>query len=217
LIRIHPNKFILIHIPRTGGTSLKDSPRIQPVNMRMLDKRFHTPNHNPITIHHAPASYLLKEYRSHPKIAVIRNPWSKLVSLYNYADYARKHEASFIRRGAGEYTKGEKISFNEFIDGIDLFVQTSTFYKNHPYDHFGSQTDWLTEAKELTILRFEHLKEDAEKALGHSFDSWHNKGIYNDDYTSYYNEEQIEKVRQWYRLDIERFGWDFETTARNIR
>lgn len=210
MIRIHPNKSILIHIPRTGGTSLKDSHKIQPIDVRMLEKQFHTPDHNSRGIHHVPASYLLREYRSHPKIVIVRNPWSRLVSLYHYADHIREH-------GVGEYYQREKISFSEFIDRTETFMQTSTFYQNHPYDHFGSQTDWISTAKELTFLRFEHLREDAEKALGHSVGSWVNKGVYNDSYMCYYNKEQIEKVRDWYRLDIERFGWDFETTARNVR
>ena len=209
MIRIHPNRHILIHIPKNGGTSIRENSNVViHVNNLMVSKQYLTPDHLPYMIHHIPATYLYRELRSHPKVAVVRNPWSRLVSLYEYADDLRE-------RGIGEYFQRDKISWDEFIDRIDVYAHSSQFYFNHPYDHFGSQLDWLT--PDVKLLRYEHLAEDYEVMFGRPLETHVNKGVYKEDYKCYYSTDQIEKVRDWFRVDIHKFGWDFETTARNVR
>ena len=208
--RIHPNKHILIHIPKNAGTSIRqnaDGRLVHAIQKQNVTKTV-TPDHLDFMVHHCPATYLHRQLKSHPKVAVIRNPWSRLVSLYEHADHLREH-------GVGDYFQREKISWDEFIDRIDSYIQTSVFYYNHPYDHFASQSDWLT--PEVKLLRYEHLSEDYEKLFKTPLTTIANKGVYKEHYTCYYSKNQIEKVREWFRYDIYKFGWDFETTARNIR
>lgn len=177
----------------------------------MVQKQYLTPDNLPFMTKHMPSSYLHRELRSHRKVAVVRNPWSRLVSLYEYAEHLREN-------GVGEYSeyfKRDKISWDEFIDRIDVYTHSSNFYCNHPYDYFGSQTDWLT--PEVKILRYEHLAEDYEEWCGEPLVCYDKKGKYTKDYRDYYSIDQIEKVRDWFRVDIQKFGWGFETTARYLK
>ncbi|MCC5796454.1 MAG: sulfotransferase family 2 domain-containing protein [Methylophaga sp.] len=65
------NKFIFIHVPKAAGTSLKTA----------LNLSFRDAGHLPLTYyeHLHP-----EEYREFYKFAFVRNPWSRLLSAYNY-------------------------------------------------------------------------------------------------------------------------------------
>ena len=66
------DKFVFLHLPRTGGTFVSE----------IISKFF--PSAHEIG-HHLPREFLPKEYSDLPIFSTIRNPWEFYVSLYHYA------------------------------------------------------------------------------------------------------------------------------------
>lgn len=214
---------LFIHIPKNAGNSVIATNAVIPITDKALkDSIKQQQEMDPVAattvssifgrrmIKHTPYNYLDREYlnRFDRVFAVIRNPWSRLVSLYNYADYI----SSEPELKSTWYAK-PKISWDEYIDRMDIFKMTPNYFWIHPYDHWALQSDWLPTKGKVDILRYENLQEDLNSYLGKQIElPYLNKGK-EADYKSYYTEEQKQKVANWFRLDIDRFGFDFETGA----
>lgn len=212
-------KTLFIHVPRNGGTSISTSEICwgarykglkDPIKKQMsLDPRAAT------TINalmaksvekHIPYHYLSNEYvnKFDRVFSTVRNPWSRVVSFFHY-------NTETLAPGSWYYRKA--LSWDDFINGIDKFMMTPNYYWNHPYEQWASQLDWL-ETKRINILRFEHLQKDVDQYFNKSIQlPHHNKSIYEKHYTEYYTQEQKDKIAKWFRLDINHFGFDFESSA----
>ena len=75
----HKNRFIFIHIPRTGGSSIE----------RALGHRdwwsIHPPSKH-LTTHIAKKIYA-KYWKDYFKFTFVRNPWDRMVSLLKYGKF----------------------------------------------------------------------------------------------------------------------------------
>ena len=161
---------------------------------------------------HIPYNYLdtSKIGRFNKTFAVVRNPWARMVSLYHYADKISNDIA-----GTPYYQP--QISFNEFIDRIESFRMSSTYYWNHPYDQWASQLDWVTKQGKVKadILRYENIQIDLNSYFDNDVElKKKNMGLYNKHYTEYYSDEQRKRVEDWFRLDIEYWGFTFDSGAK---
>ena len=172
----------------------------------------HNPYMNSKAFHkHIPFSYLdrTKIQRFDRAFAVIRNPWDRIVSLYNHADTIRP-------RVKNTWYNQDKISWENFIDRMDLFRINSAYYWQHPYDHWASQFDWVSVGSKVKcdILRYENIQSDLDNYFCTNIDlKKENVGNYKKHYTEYYTEEQKQRVADWFRLDIEYWGFTFESGA----
>ena len=96
----HKLKTIFIHIPKNAGESIENALEIYGVEENDPTKRFWGVINNSIVLQHLTANDLknnLSEdiWKNYFKFAVVRNPWSKAVSEYNwYLRYGPK--ISFI-------------------------------------------------------------------------------------------------------------------------
>ena len=89
----HSGKFIYVHIPRTGGTSITLSLQRIGVQLslcgRATSRDQKTFGEEQVWLHHAPA-YLLRrqicetDWKSFLKFSFVRNPWDWVVSTYFY-------------------------------------------------------------------------------------------------------------------------------------
>jgi len=187
----HKHKFIFIHIPKTGGLSLKTE---------FLDRQ-NLPN-EVYGRHKRPASYY-KNNKNHFKFTFVRNPWDRFVSCYFYfKKYGR-------RRGFDKLT-GEIINrysnFNEFCLGLNEALPNIKSW------HFKQMSFWIDSPIDF-IGRFENFQEDfnticdkigiPQRALPHKNKSKHKH------YTEYYDDETREIVAEKYAQDIEYFGYKF--------
>lgn len=217
---------LFIHIPKTAGTSITEANIIIQTSARGLksdiDKQIQMDPRSPYKLHmwlgkrtekHIPYSYLDREYinRFDRVFTVVRNPWARLVSFYNYWDLCLEHPSIEDIKNTWYYQ--DKITWEEYLERMDHFMMTPNFYWQHPYDNWASQSDWLPIKHRVDVLRFENLQEDLNNYLGKKVDL----PIVNKskvvDYRSYYNEEQKQKVAKWFKVDIERWGFDFESGA----
>ena len=95
----HSKKFIFIHIPKTGGSS------IEIVLKEFINENCNIMGENTYfypDIKHYTATELLNRYgenkfNDYLKFCVIRNPWDRLLSLY-YWGHKKKYDKKTIHR-----------------------------------------------------------------------------------------------------------------------
>ena len=116
----------------------------------------------------------------------------------------------------GSWYHQDNISWDDYIDRMDSFRMNSSYYWNHPYDQWGNQLDWICKnyTPKVDVLRYEHIQEDVDMYFETHIDlAKDNIGVYNRDYKDYYTEKQKQKVANWFRMDIEHWGFTFESAA----
>jgi hypothetical protein len=186
---------IFIHINRTGGTS--------------VERAFGFNTHLPVDKghdHSTPTKLIRKlgraKWERYFKFAIVRNPWDRLVSVYQ------------MRKGYGMIPE---MSFDEWLGGDSPACDR---YPNSPLDPrswWMHQVNWITDGKGREVLdfvgRYERLAEDfatvcrrvgADVTLPrlNSFERSH--------YSSFYDAALRQRVADLCRPDIERFGYTFE-------
>jgi len=152
------------------------------------------------------------DWESFHKVAVIRNPWDRIVSDYHW-------------RKRGQLALSE-MSFPEFVhfvtsklvdpDWISK-VEQKEFQDNY-MGHFKEQAAYVGKSNDVRILRFEKLSKEwprfcqdvlkRELPLPVSNDSARGKKHYSEEFGD--DQALIDAVKEAYKEDIERFGYVFE-------
>ena len=178
----HKLKFIFIHIPKTGGNSIK----------KILGIQGHE---------HKNFSLCSKGYADYFSFAFTRNPWDRFVSSFFYLEQGGMFKND--QKNYEKYING--LSFTEFI----LKYQNDTigiahFREQHLYldgnlSFIGKvenyQEDFNTVCDKIGIAR-QQLPQKNKSKHKH--------------YTEYYNNETREIIAEKYAKDIEYFGYKFE-------
>ena len=197
----HVNKFIFVHINKTGGTS------VEAVLKKYCDHR--TTKHEmlckilPSDGFSNPDKTSLRQHCKHDfndyfKFTFVRNPWDRCLSGYFYS--FKWHEM--------QNTTPPHNTFKEYLD-------LKLLYKNNLFTH--TQLDWISTdngtVKTDFIGRSENLQNDfnivcdkigiPREQLPHKNKTKHKH------YTEYYDDETREIVAKRYARDIEYFGYEF--------
>jgi chondroitin 4-sulfotransferase 11 len=189
----HKHKFIFVHIPKTGGSSVE-------IALEGCAEELSEDIHEQIQLTFAMSKYTdnLSKYF---KFCFVRNPWERLVSNYFY----KKKRTDANRK------KWKKSSFGDYV--LKRHGPTSHMQSLAKY----SQLYWITDYDENICVdfigRFENLQEDfnivcdkigiPKQELPHTNKSKHKH------YTEYYDDETKEIVAKKYAKDIEYFGYKF--------
>ncbi len=181
------DKFVFIHINKTGGSSVETA----------LD----------IPFEHKTALEKIQEWGERAwerkfSFTVVRNPWDKVVSHFFYRVDTNQTQL-----------KDRYIGFNDWV--IRAYGEKDALYYDKP-KMFMPQLDWITDhdGKILVdeIIRFEQLEtgfnQVAEK-IGKKARLPHIKKTQRGDYREYYSQEAREAVEQHFQKDIEAFGYRF--------
>ncbi len=198
----HSKKFIFVHIPKTGGTSV--SKMLKKHGIMLQGER----NYGSVYFKHAIAADLKRmmgdEWDNYFKFTFVRNPWDWIVSNYEYnrgvhQPFFRGTEYDIIHKD-NKPEWAEKMSFSEWLPWwIDAF---------HPSQLFMLQSE---EGELLVdeVFKHERLKDDYKKLrniLG--IRDWRSKFPHLEsskgrrDHKSYYDPDSIERVREHFADDI---------------
>ncbi len=180
--------FVFIHINKTGGTSIA--------------KAIELPNIRHLTVKDVIGIIGQNEFNRAFVFTVVRNPWAKAFSLYNYKKLKNK------------YMQRNPLSFSEWVECTFGEKKDPNYYDN-PIK-FAPQVEWLKDNSgkipEMEVLRFETLSGDFDRIkdkLGVDISLPHLNATKAGRYTDYYDTKTKEIVEEWFREDIERFGYKF--------
>lgn len=193
--KFQKDECIFIHIPKTGGVSVKKS-------------LFGTRGGGHRRLRSYKIIFREKEFSEYFKFAFVRNPWDRVVSAYEFLRDGgiTESDKKWSKKVIPQYSK-----FNEFITGwLD---------RKNVYDqiHFMPQYEFLRLGKVKPMVdyvgKFECLQEDFEKIcdkIGKKSNLEHkNKSERKKNYRKYYNSKTKEIVKEVYREDVNLFEYKF--------
>lgn len=182
-------RFVFIHINKTGGIS--------------LGKALNLPGKMHYTAQEVLEAIGRRKWEKAYTFSIVRNPWDKVVSHYKYR----------VKTNQTEMAK-QPIDFKDWV--------YRTYGKNkdpYYYDQpkmFQAQMDWLTDKSGRIcvedIYKFEHLQDAFEKIkmkLRLSSSLPHLNRTDDRHYSQFYDEKTKLIIAEWFKEDIELFGYDY--------
>jgi hypothetical protein len=181
--------FVFIHINKTAGTSISKA-------IGLYRRQ------------HLTAKEIIKIIGYHKwnrayKFTVVRNPWDKVVSHYQYR--IKTNQTNM---------QSNPISFSEWVK-FTYGLEKNKFYYDQP-KMFMPQVDWLLDHNEQLnldlICKFENLEDDFEKVtqvIGCSSLLPHLNPSKRANYQDFYDSETKKIVEEWFKQDLELFGYQF--------
>lgn len=200
----HERRCIFVHVPKTAGKSLLGLFGLPEFGRDFAgDPRIEDP------YDHVPVSrYVSRPYfEEYFKFAVVRNPWDRLVSAFNYLD--RGGSNLLDKRFREQYLASYAGDFRAFVQDLPRFLKTK---------HFAPQSFYICDGGSGILVdhvgRFEDLSATVAllaarcgidaSALTHRNASPHQQ------YTDYYDDATRDLVANVYARDIRLFGYQFE-------
>ena len=196
------NKFIFVHIPKTGGTSIE----------KLFDDSFygwdekHCLWKQHCSIHQMQSVYGI-DIDNYYKFSIIRNPWDRAVSDYKYWTRPCSPFLDFLK----STTLEDYLLIRNGYEKINHLRDTTG-----RADHFYAQYSFIEtdgESQMNYIIRFENLQQDFNivcNEIGLPKQQLpHCKKTKRKHYTEYYDNETREIVAEKYAKDIEYFGYRF--------
>jgi len=196
---------LFIHIPKTAGTSI--------IKMFNMDEK-----EGHISCNQYEESNKIL-YDNAYKFAIVRNPWDKFVSCYEYA----KMKKSYWHSINGDSIYGKHIdydlvtkydNFNDFIKYLSDIEEPILPLKSVNWTY---QYQWICDNKFNikidTVYRYEHLNymiKDLNNKFNYNLELPHINKSKDKDYKTYYNDNSIHFVNKIYKKDIDLFNYKFK-------
>jgi hypothetical protein len=233
---IATDKFVFIHLARTGGTFVSD-----------VIKKFFPSAHE--IVRHLPRELLPREYSHLPVLGTVRNPWEFYVSSYHYvwSKYAASIMVSWMSdNGRLGFTDSIRTLLNLGVDDerLDVLVEMlpehvdsgsrniPSITKDAMRRAYGTGVGYYTfrfnhlfgNADDVYFSRLETLRQDLIaffEQIGAATDELREYVLRSDKknisehlhYSTYYTPELAELVLIRDRPLIERFGYVFEPAS----
>lgn len=208
-------RYVFIHIPKTGGTSLAlaleqramkddimlgDTPKAKRRRRRMqgMQSRGRLWKHSTL----ADIEGLVDKDVLAGLFAftLVRNPWDRAVSYY--------HWLRDQRFGHSAVDLAQTLSFAEFV----THPQICESFRSNPAGKYMQGSDGVEHCD--AFIRIEHFEQDATSLVDHlGFDlglEMENTSERNADFRPYYAKKTAESIADCCVEDIERFGYTFE-------
>lgn len=217
-------KHFFIHIQKCGGMTIRHSNLLKN-RVQIATKETHiSPKYtndllkamNAIGDHHGNEHARYRDinpkfYDTHTFFAIVRNPWARVVSRYFFAKKVIEVEKKEPR---GKHPIG---SFEDFLEDRHKWAGKLFMWhrairgwypaKEHVIDHDG--------VVKCDIMRFEHYEEDICRYfdLKEMTGPRNVTGIHKGTYQELYTPKTIQIIADWYKDDIDQWGFDFDTGA----
>jgi len=207
-------KVIFIHIPKCGGVSVERSihkalggPDVIPYHN--LIRHPHKPERRsgPLSLHSTMKDYKRyfgDEIEDFYIFTIIRNPWRRLVSHYEF----------LIKPGFNKrMSDNNEMDFPQFIQVYQTRLLSYTIhgYRDFLEDDYGTQLDRTIKLEnineELPIVG-EEIKLEISEVLHMNSTDPKNKEHQN--WKDYYNPGLIDRVYKMYKDDIEKYNYEFD-------
>lgn len=206
--------FVFVHIPKTGGTSLSlaledrahkddiligDTPKAQKRKRRLKDLRAKGRLWKHSTMADIEGAFEQEQLASMFKIALVRNPWDRMVSYYHWLQVQSfDHVAVKL---------AQELEFSAFV----RHPHTRSSVRQNPYGRYlrdGTGVEWPT-----LFVRLENFHQDVapfEEHLGFGIVlPLANKSERSTDYRDYFTGDLARITGEDCAEDIERFGYSF--------
>ncbi len=207
LLKQENKKFVYIHIPKTGGTTIqKICQNTENIKFEKIDYKDGGHLYNG----HLPARPLNRRYSRHEYnyFSIVRNPWDWYVSWFSYLDQKNRHDKDF----QAEIELIEE-GFPTFIKFISNNRDNLVF--ENGCKKYAQFIDWCSFGDKIidNIFRLEDLKENPflirdKIGLNIIFNKQYNTSSHAF-YLEYYDKETIDIVFNMHKEDIEKFNFEF--------
>lgn len=220
--RTFNQKKIFIHIPKCAGMSIRRSlqlsGRIVPVSVNRLKSMEYAnallEKMNQIGDHHGSEHARLRDVRSqlrqkHGAFGVIRNPWDRVASRYYFAKQVIEKERKYSQ------DKHDISSFEAFLEERHIWGNVEFMWHRairgwYPcYDYLVNEEGSVP----ADVLSFEQLDNELCKyfRLRRASKKRNVTSVRNISNENLYTNKTIDIVAEWYKKDIDYFGYDFGT------
>lgn len=227
----YEHKCVYVHIPKTGGTSIErllwPNVHIHSTNARVLSGGLVTGFRNQLQTGSYRVLYAKNIRKLVPgwafddffKFTFVRNPFDKFVSSYMYTKVV---DAIPVQRSDSKFFFGP-MGRGSLYDHVGVSPDVSfkgwvAAALEKPYAQWEPQWKFVLDDNGDNLLdfvgRFENLVEDfaliADKIgfKGYRFPHM-NKSVGRGHYRDYYDDESRQMVEEFYKKDLEIFGYEF--------
>lgn len=208
-------RYIFIHIPKTGGTSLAlalearakkddmmlgDTPKAKKRRRRLAGVQSSGRLWKHTRLDELYGLVSQDEIEEFFVFTMVRNPWDRLVSYYHWL-----REQSFDHPAVAA---AQALGFSDFLRN----GQVALSLRDNPYPRYVCDGQGVERAD--AFIRLEHLKEDLaplEAHLGFALAPLphENRSARRKDFRAYYSDDDAALVGRICAADIERFGYRF--------
>lgn len=187
-------KAIFLHIPKTGGTTIKGLLKLPKLSSSDPSIR---PSPQHLTCALLKDKIGQEKYEAYYKFTFIRNPWARILSTYYWRQTLPK--------------KREVLPFDEFIQLVEHTVRHQNYYELEFGDHFIPQTEYIE--KGVDVFKYEHLSTDITSIaskLGLPKPHIPDKKVKpHDAYWNYYSPSSKDIIANIYDQEIKTFEYKF--------
>ena len=215
---------MFIHIPKCAGMTIRRSDTLSgkiisatpqthksPDYIKALAAQMKKQGDQTTNPEHARWRDLDWKFQAYDCFAVARNPWDRVVSRYFFA-----RKVKFVEK------KSSKTGDN--CDTFEEFLEERHTWGGVPYNWHRAVKGWYPavdhvcdENKNLKcdMIRFENLDADLEKYFNipKMTRARNVTGLNEGSYMDLYDDRTIQIVADWYKTDIDMWGYDFDSGA----
>lgn len=221
-------KKIFVHIPKNGGMTLRKNKIIRkhiiisfPMNhkstqyseevLRTMNNTGDEPGYE-----HARWKDLNRDLiRKHDAFAIVRNPWARVVSRFMFAKKVMHEEKTSDHYGNKNYA--DVSSFEAFLEERHKWGNKKYMWHRAVRGWYPAY-DYVVDDKNFVrcdTIRLEHLEEELCRYLRIDPIEIFPRNVtgYKKDYKKFYNKKTTQIIADWYKKDIDYWGFDFDTSA----
>jgi len=201
--------FVFIHVPKTAGTSLNQALRIT--------------GSSDVVAHSLAKEFLPMIKRIYPKvisIAFVRNPYSRFISLYNYATLGETYFHSVkdpAKSRFGKHFDYDTLMGKSLDQCAELLIQEKLGQRpDHTISMWRPQVDWLVDWQGKIMVDYIGRVETLDADLKYLRDHygivtdpvpWLNKSTDKEN-TPIFTERARDLARLYYKRDFEMLGYN---------